>query len=364
MFGIDYTFVATTPMPDSFSKSGYEKFERTPYVLKSYENIDNYKKALDLAVLSDIVVLGAASDTFIKERLDLNKTTFKYAERIFKKSKYQKFNPRAIWHQYNRHTVHRNKNCYMLCASAFTANDLKWLRAYPNKMFKWGYFTKVLEIPIQNILLNKRNKKFKILFVARLIKWKHPEMVVLVGKRLKELGHDFEINIIGNGIMENNIKNLVSNEKLNDEIKLHGNLSNDKVLELMQTSHAFFFSSDRNEGWGAVANEAMSNGCTLVASHTIGAVPYLVKPNVNGMVFESENTEDASRKLEKLIIDRDLCEKLALNAYKNLKNLWSPENAALSLIELYKQLKDCTIETTVSKGPCSKAFPTKNNWFK
>ena len=90
----------------------------------------------------------------------------------------------------------------------------------------------------------------------------------------------------------------------------------------MQTSHAFFFSSDRNEGWGAVANEAMSNGCTLVASHTIGAVPYLVKPNVNGMVFESENTEDASRKLEKLIIDRDLCEKLALNAY-TIKRLYN-----------------------------------------
>jgi glycosyltransferase involved in cell wall biosynthesis len=39
----------------------------------------------------------------------------------------------------------------------------------------------------------------------------------------------------------------------------------------------FIFTSDRNEGWGAVLNEAMGSGCAVVAADLIGSVPYLIE---------------------------------------------------------------------------------------
>lgn len=72
-----------------------------------------------------------------------------------------------------------------------------------------------------------------------------------------------------------------------DCVSLIGNMPNDEILALMQKSHIFIFTSDRNEGWGAVLNEAMSNGCAVVASNMIGAAPYLIKQGENGYIFKS-----------------------------------------------------------------------------
>lgn len=360
LLGDNYTFVATIPMPDSFSKSGYTDFSDTPYLLASYQNEENHKKAIQLGLESDVVVIGAASLQFIKERLKKNKLTFRYAERMFKKSNWQKLNPRAIINQYKKHTVYRDKNVHMLCASAYTANDLKWIMAYPNKMYKWGYFTKTTEIDIQQLITAKKNKPFSIIFVARLIDWKHPEMAIELAKLLKEKKYDFELNIIGSGVMENSLHTMINDFNLGDCVHMLGNIANEQVLQLMQTSHAFFFSSDRNEGWGAVANEAMANGCTLVASHEIGAIPYLVEPNKNGMVFKSGNINDAFNKMERLLKDRDYCDQLAVNAYKTITSTWSPKTAASNFLNLCAN----NSHSAIKKGPCSIAETTSSNWFK
>ena len=55
----------------------------------------------------------------------------------------------------------------------------------------------------------------------------------------------------------------------------------------MEKTGIFLFTSDRQEGWGAVLNEAMNSGCAVVASHLIGAVPFLKKKKKNGLVYSS-----------------------------------------------------------------------------
>ncbi|NDV42644.1 glycosyltransferase [Flagellimonas sediminis] len=362
LLGDDFTFVATSPMPETFIKAGYGQFQ-VSYLLCAYESSEKKEKALELGLDSDVVILGAAPSAYVAERIEQNKITFRYAERMFKKSKWQKFNPRAIWHQYKKHTVLKNKNCHMLCSSAFTANDLTWIKAYPNKMYKWGYFTKVENHSIEQILEGKRNNKFTILYVARLIDWKHPEIAVKLGKTLKEKGYDFMINIVGSGEMQDELRTQINTLGLTDEVILKGNIPNDEVLELMKTSHAYFFSSDRNEGWGAVANEAMANGCTLVASHMIGSVPFLVRPNINGLVFESGNNEDAFLKMSQLLDNRDFCEQLATNAYSTISEVWSPNQAAHNFLQLHKKLSS-KLTVDMGDGPCSRAIPTPSDWHK
>ena len=122
----------------------------------------------------------------------------------------------------------------------------------------------------------------------------------------------------GDGQMKNEIVKLIEENNVSDCIKVLGNIKNDDILQKMKESNVFIFTSDRGEGWGVVANEAMSNGCTVVASHEIGSIPFLIKNGINGLVFESKKIDSLVGQVEKLINDRALCDDLARNAYHSM----------------------------------------------
>jgi glycosyltransferase involved in cell wall biosynthesis len=56
------------------------------------------------------------------------------------------------------------------------------------------------------------------------------------------------------------------------------------VRDHMEAADIFLFTSDFNEGWGAVLNESMNSACAVVASHAIGSVPFLLKDGENGFI--------------------------------------------------------------------------------
>ncbi len=362
LLGNNFKFVSTMKMPSRFVESGYSDFSDVTYNLNAYESATAKKEAIMLGLTSDVVISGSAPELFLKKRFKANKLTFRYGERDFKKGEYQKFDLRRIvWYLY-LHTRLRNRNVYMLCNSAFKPNDMKWVYAYPDKMFKWGYFPKVDSLDIEGILQEKRGVTVKLLYVSRLIKWKQPNLVITMADLLKKKGCEFTLDIIGSGSLEDEMKSQVSNLDLNDCVTFIGNMPNENVLQLMQSSNICIFASNRNEGWGAITNEAMANGCTIVASNEIGSAPYLIKNNVNGLVFESKNSQDLFEKVQKLIADRNLSETLARRAYQTILTNWSPENAAQRFIELSLGLLKGE-QLKMDEGPCSKAEATPYDWY-
>ncbi len=83
----------------------------------------------------------------------------------------------------------------------------------------------------------------------------------------------------------------------------------------MERAEIYLFTSDRQEGWGAVLNEAMNSGCAVLTSHEIGATPYLVKDGENGIVFKSRDQKDLNRRLYELM-ENGKAESLGRAAYK------------------------------------------------
>ena len=63
----------------------------------------------------------------------------------------------------------------------------------------------------------------------------------------------------------------------------------EQVREYMEKSEIHIFTSDRNEGWGAVLNESMNSACVPVANKAIGSVPYLINDGNNGFMYKDEN---------------------------------------------------------------------------
>ena len=119
-------------------------------------------------------------------------------------------------------------------------------------------------------------------------------------------------------------------------------------------SFIFLFTSDRQEGWGAVANEAMSNGCVIVGSNKIGAVPYLVKNGVTGMIFRSCDLDSLYEQVKYLLDNPNVRKQIAKAGRESMVKLWCPANAAKSLLQLIEDIQ-AGHETSIIEGPCSKA---------
>jgi glycosyltransferase involved in cell wall biosynthesis len=350
----NFTFVSTMETPKWLLNGGYSDCSNAVYNLNAFTDENNFNQAFKLSLDSDIVLHGSAPEIYVKERILQNKHTFRYSERIFKKGIWQLFDPRIQLSLMRNYTRYRNKNLYVLCAGAYTAPDLKCVFAYPEKIFKWGYFTEVKKIDIDKIIAQKSKKKLNILWTARFLKWKHPELAIKLAYELKKKGYDFQLNIIGYGEMGDVIKSLIKKLKILDCVSIIGNMPNSEVLHFMIEANIFIFTSDRNEGWGAVLNEAMSNGCAVVASHEIGSVPFLIKHQQNGLIFHSGSLSSLTNNVELLIRDRNKREMMSKRAYETMDNEWNPKQAATNFIKLSNSLLS-NEKCIIKKGPCSPA---------
>lgn len=349
--GDNYKLIATVDIPESFKKTGYPEYQDKKYLFNAYTSKENERKAIKFINEADVVIIGSASDRYIRQRIKEGGLIFRYGERWLKtKWKIIDFPRKKIQHRFNR-----KANMYYLAASAFVANDMKLLHAYPNKIFKWGYFPAVKEIDIQKNLVVKRNQKIRMIWCARYINWKRPEMVPVLAKYLKEKGYEFEIDMVGSGVLLPKIEKMIRQYNLEGYVNIIGNKPNNEVLKMMRESHIFIFTSDRGEGWGAVLNEAMGSGCTVVASHEIGAVPFLIKDGINGLIFQSKNDASLAEKVEYLILNESEREKMAVEAYETIIDTWSPENAAKQFLRLSSYILNNIDNGKINDGPCSKA---------
>ena len=164
--------------------------------------------------------------------------------------------------------------------------------------------------------------------------------------------------MIGTGELVDHIVELIKKMKLQDCVNIIGNIPNSEIHDYMKKANIFIFTSNRREGWGAVLNEAMSNGCAVVASHSIGAVPFLITHQKNGLIFKSGSLPSILRQTEELMKNRILRERLGVNAYYTLRNEWSPKKAAYNFLHLVKSLLEGLVNT-IDTGPCSIANSTK-----
>ena len=254
---------------------------------------------------------------------------------------------------------------YMLCASAYTVLDHYRFGMYKKKCYKWGYFPAVKKYEISNVIRNKSFNKtgtVMLLWVGRFIDWKHPELAIETAEMLKKKGYDFKLKMIGSGNMEQELVHIINEKQLRDCVEIMGSMSQERVRAYMESADILLFTSDKNEGWGAVLNEAMNSACAVVANSSIGSVPFLVEPGKNGMVYQTEDKDGYFKLVQKLLNHKELREELGEKAYRTLIEMWSPEIAAERLFGLITALSNGN-DTPYDFGPCSKADYIKEGWI-
>lgn len=352
----NYRFVEIEPQPDSFKNAGYPTFDSAPFTIQSWKSVEEKEKATKLILNSDVVIFEAVdSIQLIKQRLNSGKLTFECGERWLKKGLLNLLSPRLIKSQWLYHTQFYNKPLYRLCASAFAASDLRLMHSYKNRCFKWGYFTEFKQLDVEALLQKRRDyDKTRFITVARLIDWKRNDLIIKAARILKTKGYAFEINIYGSGPKQQHLQDLISQYGLDDDIVLRGNLDNNLIIDQIQEHNALILASNRQEGWGAVVNEAMSNACPVIGSDQIGSVPYLIDGGINGLIFRSGDYNSLAAQMEKVITSKQLTDELSIQAYETMRNHWSPKCAATNFIKLVSSITESTYDAIIN-GPCSPA---------
>jgi glycosyltransferase involved in cell wall biosynthesis len=151
---------------------------------------------------------------------------------------------------------------------------------------------------------------------------------------------------------------------LEDNITFLGTMKPEEVRRHMEKAAIFMFTSNFEEGWGAVLNEAMNSGCGVVASHAIGSVPFLLKHKENGLIYRNENVDDLYVKIKYLLDHPDEQKKMGVNAYRTVADVWNSNIAAERFLKLVTQIQKKGQCNLFDEGPCSRAANLKNNWFK
>ena len=218
----DFCFLQTQPMEEERVKMGWQAEER-PYVRYAAKNSCAYKSGGEktpgsesnsnavtdaedfekLLFTADVVIFGGCDDeSYIQERLTAGKPIFRYNERLYKEGQWKAVSPRGLLQKYKDHTRYRKAPVYFLCAGAYVPCDYHLIHAYPSKMLHFGYFPETRHYEAGQPFNHK--EPGSILWAARMIDWKHPELVVKTASYLKEHLEEntFHITMIGGGELE------------------------------------------------------------------------------------------------------------------------------------------------------------------
>lgn len=355
--GVTFRFVACGEMTEERRKMWGEWRCLPDFVLVPKTQTDWDAVSQDI-LDADAVIVGSAPQALLRERLKAGKLIFRYQERPLKNgSESLKLLPRLLrWHTWNP----PGKPVYLLCASAYAAGDYAKMGLFRGKAYKWGYFPETRLYDIRALLAQK--EAGSIFWAGRFLDWKHPDDALRVAARLRDDGYNFTLRIAGAGVLEPQLRAMVSELHLDGCVQLLGSLRPEQVRCEMERSRIFLLTSDRREGWGAVLNEAMNSGCAVVASDAVGATPFLVKDGVNGSVYHSGDTQELYEKVRRLLDDTAAQERFGKNAYETITDTWNAQVAAGRLCELIRAiLAGDPSPKFYLKGPCSCARRTEND---
>ena len=343
----NFLFLATSKISEKRLKMGWHDYtDSVGYAIRN-SNCPR-DELLDKLSQCDAIVIGSSHIAGLHEKFR-DKIILDYRERPLKKGICSLLNPKLIYSLILSYWEQRSNRCYLLSAGRFAYVDYCKFYCYRNRAVKWGYFIN----PISKDFQPRGNDKLQILWVGRLIDWKHCEMFVCAASHLKSSGVEADFKIVGDGPERGHLQALIEQFHLQDMVMFCGNKDNDEVKKIMLGADIFISTSDSQEGWGVVVNEAMSAGCCVLASDHIGSASYLVAHGNNGILFKDRNQADLNTKL--LDVAREPTARLeyAKNAVMTMNTVWHPVNAARSLVRLIGNLLGDGDMGKIEEGPCS-----------
>ncbi|PYJ14461.1 MAG: hypothetical protein DME94_09205 [Verrucomicrobia bacterium] len=181
----------------------------------------------------------------------------------------------------------------------------------------------------------------RIISVGRLVEFKGFEHLIDACAELARRGFDFSCDIIGDGPLRDRLRLKVDSLNLSSRVNLLGSLSQEAVLEKLQTADLFALASvTDSEGasdvFPTVIVEAMASARPVVSTRLAG-IPELMIDGETGLLVSPADTTALTEALQKLLCDRELRVRYGCAGRARIERHFRIEHTVAPLLKLFEQ---------------------------
>ncbi len=176
-----------------------------------------------------------------------------------------------------------------------------------------------------------------ILHVGRLKRYKSTEHLLFAARKLKEMGRNFRVVIVGTGDDQPRLVKLTQKLQLSDLVEFTGFIPETEKVRWYQRS-ALLVESSIKEGWGLIVMEANACGTPVVVARSPGLVDSS-QDGVNGLFYNYGDIDDLTEKIDLLLTNEALREKLGKQAITWAQQ-WTWDGAADKIDNLIREIVD------------------------
>lgn len=362
LIGSEFKYIAGRSIGDERKNIGWSYGSDAPYLLNM--EVESHKKEISHIIEHyDAVVFGANPYMYqnIAERIASGRLTYLFTERLFKRSIVQLiYPPRALMIQKQRVLTSWMKNVRILAASAYVAWDYHRIGANTSHIYKMGYHVRKSNFAKDDV--QKNTNSLHMVCLGRFLAYKHFDEAIRLIRKLNDSGVNAYLQIAGSGPSEKKWKKLSEKLALKDRVCFCGSLYVEDVEKFLRESDVMLFTSGFGEGWGVVLNEAMANGCAIIASDAAGSTPWLIKDAQNGYIYKHGSIDSLFSKTMKLIENKETVSSIRQRAIETIHDEWNASIAAERLTDVIsRELSGNTF--FYNDGIMSKAPIIKNNFY-
>ncbi len=189
-------------------------------------------------------------------------------------------------------------------------------------------YTKVSCVVIPNFIddfpedVDVHKKDPVCLAVGRLHPIKGFDRLIKMASQIVKKNPDWKFEIVGDGEQEAELRSRIQEYHMQDHIILLGRKDSKEIQQLMKKATIYCMTS-YNEGFGIVLVEAMSCKMASVAFDVRVGPRSIIDDKNSGFLVTNE--QDFIDKVEQLMQDRSLCERIGEQAYENAKRFSKSE---------------------------------------
>ncbi len=180
------------------------------------------------------------------------------------------------------------------------------------------------------------HRPLRICWVKQLFKKYGPDILLRAIRKVKDRIPDIEVNLAGDGDMEQQLGQMIEDLDLTENVHLLGWMSNKDVYPFIQKHH-FLVMPSMKEAFGVVVLEAGACRRPVIAS-SVGGVPEVLVDGKTGILVDKGDVDQLAEAIIRLAEDAALRDKMGLAAYEFVRDNYTWEKSLDMMTDLYERL--------------------------
>lgn len=240
----------------------------------------------------------------------------------------------------HRSAVLRRVNSFVIndaeCVVAISSDTKRRAEQYyeirqPIQVINYGFLPMEIS-PVTRAEVGLQEDLYYLVSVGRLVERKGFDHLL---HAMADLPEEFHLLIIGDGPLEESLRQTAARIGVADRVRLLGYLPRERIWAHLRVADCYVLSSI-HEGLGIVVQEAMYAGLPIVSTDDGGQVD-LIKEGRNGLLVKPADVAGLVQAIQRLNAEPELARAMGANNREDLKRLYMSVNAE-EYMELFRSI--------------------------